>query len=468
MNNNNNKNNIKDINNNNNDNNKRSYRSRNWCFTINIKNNDNNDNDNNNKEYINKLRNEIINNLKEYEDLIRYYIMGIELGKKNKKWHIQGFIQLNNPKSMKTIKNIFDCKHMNLSKMYSNVISASNYCKKDNNYIEYGKYINQGQRTDIELIYKDLKNGKSIKYIAYNHFNTWTKYYKAFDRFKNILDEDKASNWRNIKTTLIKGPTGIGKTRYTYLKHNNNDIYKINGKQLNWWDGYTGQKILLIDEYSNDINITELLNILDGYKLRLPIKGGFTYANWNKVYITTNLDILHDNAKKEHKKALNRRINRVINTFNNKDKKKFIKNINKKINNKNNNKDNDNNKDNNNNKDIGSNSNTEIILEPKKDKNNNIHTKNNKIIYNKNSNATKCSNSIIINNNKNKNNNNINKNKNNITKINNKNNNNKNNDNNNELIEYINELINDNNKEYISGSENESELGVYDSSDNFE
>ena len=27
---------------------------------------------------------------------------------------------------------------------------------------------------------------------------------------------------------------------------------------------------------------------LDGYQLRLPIKGGHTYAYWNKVYITTN------------------------------------------------------------------------------------------------------------------------------------------------------------------------------------
>jgi hypothetical protein len=89
--------------------------------------------------------------------------------------------------------------------------------------------------------------------------------------------------------------------------------FKISGDALQWWDGYDGEKSILIDEYDNQIPITRLLNLLDGYHLRLPVKGGFTYAAWTKVIITTNLNPLelHPNAKQQHRAALHRRINRT-------------------------------------------------------------------------------------------------------------------------------------------------------------
>ena len=132
--------------------------------------------------------------------------------------------------------------------------------------------------------------------------------------YKTMIDKEKRKGFRAVETEVLSGPTGCGKTRRAMESDN---VYKIEGSSLQWWDGYEGESTILIDEYSNDVPITKLLNILDGYELRLPIKGGFTYANWNKVYITTNLkkSELHNNAKPEHINALNRRITKWSDLF---------------------------------------------------------------------------------------------------------------------------------------------------------
>ena len=57
---------------------------------------------------------------------------------------------------------------------------------------------------------------------------------------------------------------------------------------VEWWDGYDGDEILLIDDFYGQIKVARMLHLMRGYQCRLPIKGGFTYAMWQKVYITSN------------------------------------------------------------------------------------------------------------------------------------------------------------------------------------
>jgi len=83
------------------------------------------------------------------------------------------------------------------------------------------------------------------------------------------------------------------------------------------FDGYEGQKEILIDDFYGNIKLNFLLKILDGHKLRINIKGGHRYALWNKVYITSNTQvdewyqtIMLTNPKL--KDALDRRITKTI------------------------------------------------------------------------------------------------------------------------------------------------------------
>ena len=101
---------------------------------------------------------------------------------------------------------------------------------------------------------------------------------------------NKGEMWREVKVTLIHGDTNTGKTRHVMEM---DSVYKID-PPYKWFDGYEGERILLIDDYKiRSIERGLFLNLLDGYRLRLETKGGHTWALWEEVYITSNYNMDH-------------------------------------------------------------------------------------------------------------------------------------------------------------------------------
>ncbi len=270
--------------------------SRNWCFTD-----------------FELLDYQVI--YEKYQDIIRYIGYGLEIYPKTKKQHFQGWIQFVNKKRMGGVKKILSTKKIHLESCRGNEIENKSYCSKDKKYTSFGAFVIQGQRTDLEAIKKIINTGNNLEMVAERHFGDFIRYHTGFAKYKKIVDKRLTKKFRQLDVTVICGPTGTNKTRQAVEK--NPDAFKITGSNLKWFDGYDMEETLIIDEYNNDIPITQLLNLLDGYQLRLEIKGSHTYANWKKVIITTNLrpEQLHQKAKIEHIKAMNRRISQIINLF---------------------------------------------------------------------------------------------------------------------------------------------------------
>jgi len=250
---------------------------------------------------------------KNYEDIIRYICWGREVCPKTEKVHYQGWIQFVNKKTLGGVKRILGCNKVHLESCRGSEFDNDKYCKKDNDYKTFGKFTCQGSRSDLEAIKKKLDNCKSMYDVANGHFSQYVRYHSGFTKYAGLVAKEKTKGFRKVEVELISGPTGTGKTRTAV--ESSDDYFKIQGDQLQWFDGYNMEKTLIIDEYSNDVKITKLLSLLDGYQLRLPVKGGFTYANWTKVIITTNLEDLHLQANAEHLKALHRRITKHTNQF---------------------------------------------------------------------------------------------------------------------------------------------------------
>lgn len=247
---------------------------------------------------------------KHNKGVIRYICWGKEICPKTKRIHYQGWIQFINKKKMGGVKRILNSKQIHLECCRGNEQQNDKYCQKDNEYAKFGKPISQGFRTDLEDIKHRLDNQEPMKNIADDYFSNYIRYHRGFTKYAELVAKKKSQKFRKVYTTLLRGETGTGKTRSAI--EFNTDYYKITGSQLEWFDGYEGESTLIIDEYANDVKITTLLNLLDGYQLRLPIKGGFTYANWTTVFITTNLENLHSQALECHRKALKRRIGKTI------------------------------------------------------------------------------------------------------------------------------------------------------------
>jgi len=247
-----------------------------------------------------------------YKDVVRYIGYGVESCPDTGRNHLQGWIQFYSSRSKRQILAMR--KWCWVGGNDGQEHHQETYCKKEgNNYVNHGRFAVQGARTDLENAMKDIREGMRELDRMNEQPMTYARYGRFMDKYAAAIERDKAQKeWhREVEVELVSGPTDKGKT-YNAMK-NNKDAFKIQGGELQWFDGYEGQKTLIIDEYSNDNKVTKMLSLLDRYALRLPVKGSFTYARWNKVVITTNLKIheLHPECKVEHRKALMRRIKTI-------------------------------------------------------------------------------------------------------------------------------------------------------------
>lgn len=248
-------------------------------------------------------------------DGVRYAIYGEEICPETKRVHWQAYIELKDARRITGVKTLFNDQKVHLEKRRGTRLEAKDYCMKDNKYEEFGKWIKgRGHRSDLDDVIERIREGDSLSTIMVEEPETYCKYRNGIRDIYAAVNEENCPKWRDVEVILCTGPTGCGKTRLAMEEAS----YKIQGHQLQWWQDYDKDAIICIDEYNNNLPIDELLALLDGYKLRLNVKGSHTYARWSKVYITTNLtvDELHAQAKPAHRDALFRRITRIKSWWN--------------------------------------------------------------------------------------------------------------------------------------------------------
>jgi hypothetical protein len=109
-----------------------------------------------------------------------------------------------------------------------------------------------------------------------------------YPRLRNELRMDylkvETRPFRQVEVIVHWGDAGTGKTKKPYEE----GAFIFDDYDNGWWDGYDGESVICLDDFYGGIKYSYLLRLLDGYQCRLKIKGGFTYAQWSKVYITSN------------------------------------------------------------------------------------------------------------------------------------------------------------------------------------
>lgn len=196
------------------------------------------------------------------------------------------------------------------------------YCTKDRPHngerLEFGDCpkSGQGRRTDLLDLEEAIKKGASHLELIDEHMGTFIKYHHGIEKVMFHLNQRKAQEYRNVTVKVYYGPTGVGKTRRALEEARAEDgefyVLQCGHKGNLWWDGYTGQKTLVMDEYQgNWAPYKGLLGILDGNPLRLAIKGGHGWANWTTVIVTSSKRPTEWYDRLEYSE-LNRRIDSII------------------------------------------------------------------------------------------------------------------------------------------------------------
>ena len=157
----------------------------------------------------------------------------------------------------------------------------------------------QGERTDLKKICGLIKEGKKLKEIwdmGDDFSSKIVQYHKGLS-IAYELSLPKKDATRDVKVVVLYGKTGLGKTRMAkaYANQIKKDSYYFLpavdlGKTV-WFDGYTDQETLIIDDFAGTIGIDYILRLLDKYTMQLQIKGGFTTGRWSNIVVTSNYPI---------------------------------------------------------------------------------------------------------------------------------------------------------------------------------
>lgn len=112
---------------------------------------------------------------------------------------------------------------------------------------------------------------------------------------QTFLSEKYIKENRKVETIYICGDTGMGKTAGIYAENSVEDICRITNYASSraLFDAYHGQRVLVFEEFHSQIPIPDMLSYLDIYPLMLPARYSDRVACYTRVYITSNISLLH-------------------------------------------------------------------------------------------------------------------------------------------------------------------------------
>lgn len=234
-----------------------------------------------------------------------YWCMCDEQGLKEETPHTHLYMQFKSATRFSTIKNVFPPAHIELAKgtgqQNRDYIRKEGKWesdkKKETNFIEtfeeWGELPieRQGKRNDLADLYDMIKSGMSTPEIITNEPQYLFDVEKIEKARNAIKQEENKNTWRDVEVHYIYGNTGTGKTRSVMEKYGYENVCKVSNYGKNPFDDYTGQPVLLLDEYRSCFAIKDILNYLDGYPLNLPARYCNRVACYTTVYIISNIPL---------------------------------------------------------------------------------------------------------------------------------------------------------------------------------
>lgn len=231
-------------------------RARGWCFTINN---------------YNAATERHLQGLK-----CRYLVFGREVGESGTP-HLQGYVYFKDQRSLSAAKvAIGGTGHLSIRKGTHK--QAADYCKKDGDFFEKGEL-----PCDLDEIQRRGGDANAAKWKAIVEHSRmgdidWVEQHhpKELALYKPRLESLYAPTTSPLDGELLHewwvGPTGSGKSKALW------DLYPDHfAKSINkWWDGYRHERIVAIEEWSPDNQVTAnaLKRWADRYPFTGEVKGG--------------------------------------------------------------------------------------------------------------------------------------------------------------------------------------------------
>jgi len=212
----------------------------------------------------------------------RYLVYGREVADSGTR-HLQGYVEYEHPRRMEGLKKLHEKVHWEPRK--GTPEQAAIYCKKDGDFVERGEISKQGRRRDLEEVAEQVRDGAPLEQIAAEHPGTFVRYHRGLEALQGTLLKARKEK---PKVAWLWGRTGSGKTREACSV---GSFYMKDGTK--WWNGYTQQQRIVIDDFDGAWPLRDFLRLLDRYPYQGQTKGGYVQISSPEIFITCEFPPTH-------------------------------------------------------------------------------------------------------------------------------------------------------------------------------
>ena len=247
----------------------------------------------------------------------RYMIIGREICPDTKNMHFQGYVYFDQKFSLSNIiKKLTNHlgKHPRVKICSGSPYDNIKYCSKDKDFYEFGDKPSQGARNDLnELKDKIFSGEKKVKDILCEDPFMYHQYGRTLEKLEDVYIN---KIYRTEMTTCewIYGKSGTGKSHYAFQDYHPDTHYNIQTRDAlrGWWDGYSGQNVVIINDFRGELTFSELCLLIDKWPYRVSRRNREPREFISKHIIITSCnspyDIYADVLQNEDIVQLKRRI----------------------------------------------------------------------------------------------------------------------------------------------------------------
>lgn len=244
----------------------------------------------------------------------QYGIYAKEKGEKENTPHLHIFLHWKNKRSWNAVQKRYP--RANIQQGKGSDLEAQTYLKKGGDYKESGNPTTQGERKDLGRLVHSLKKGEtSVQEILLEDPTTYHQYGRTLCAVEDVVRRGLSRSW-TTRGRWFWGPTGVGKSHLAFEGYHESTHYvkPLEGGDLKWWDGYTGQQYVIIEEFRAELSFGNMLKLLDKWPYKVSRRGREPapfLAKW--VFITScsppdcTWDMNFDMNKHEKMEQLKRR-----------------------------------------------------------------------------------------------------------------------------------------------------------------
>lgn len=204
----------------------------------------------------------------------RFLLMGREICPKTGRPHFQSFVYFLEKYTVKKAADILQ-DHFgwrpHTESCHHSIYENMGYCNKDKDVYVWGERPLQGQRSDLQNLRDQITAGKPVDDIAMEEPHLYHQYGRTLHKVEDITLRKRFRNWMT-QGLWYYGETGAGKSHIAF-KDFNPDTHYVWKNDHGWWDGYTGQETVILNDFRGEIPYNELLQMIDKWPYSVSRRG---------------------------------------------------------------------------------------------------------------------------------------------------------------------------------------------------